>query len=58
MIIHAKQKEDEVNPITQVFYYPSYEKTLTSKETIKLLDIDEKLIELLESGERCVFCKN
>lgn len=52
MIVHAKQKEEDVLPITQVFYYPLVEDMLASDETLRLMDLDENLLKILESGER------
>lgn len=49
---HAKQNENEIIPVTQVFYFPSQKEAIESRENIKLLDLDEDLITKIEDGER------
>ncbi|EEB19274.1 Sister chromatid cohesion protein dcc1, putative [Pediculus humanus corporis] len=55
MLVQAKQNDEDVHLLTQIFYYPSEIKCSENKENFKLMQIDEELIKKLESGERLIF---
>lgn len=52
MLIYAKQTEDDVNNVTQIFYYPLKANCENSKENFRLMLVDEDLIKKVENGER------
>ena len=54
MLVQAKQNDEDVHLLTQIFYYPSEIKCSDNKENFKLMQIDEELIKKLESGERYI----
>ncbi|KAK6628879.1 hypothetical protein RUM43_002696 [Polyplax serrata] len=55
MLICAKQKEEEVSSVTQVFYYPTESECKENINNLRLFSIDEEFIKKLESGERFSF---
>lgn len=54
MLICAKQKEEEVSSVTQVFYYPTESECKENINNLRLFSIDEEFIKKLESGERYI----